>query len=278
MRQPGIILLPFFAGMLLIACSEDDPVTPENPTVLQADQQYYPLLRGSEWQYRFDTTGTDGMPMTGVYLQTSRIEGTREIDGIVYTVQVNETDNGTDVFTDSLFFRKTGEGLYATTATLRFASLFPGLPNLPIDIPEEIAILQYPLETVRDWMIFEFEFRPIPFFAYYFRIEALNRGTETYQGEWKTYYDCRKIRITADAVLPNPEDPTNFLDPLVINETADFWFLPTGGLVAGDGSALIFALLQGRGELTFSQATVHQELLGMNIVQPADTCGVIAAR
>jgi hypothetical protein len=122
------------------------------------------------------------------------------------------------------------------------------------------------------WDIITIEFNQIPLFPIYFRVKGRYLGTGDVQTQRGTLKQCAHTVITIEARFPNPEDPTNILNPLLINEKADFWFTRPYGLALIDGSEAVFILLRGGLPLQRNFAKMRQELTDMNIVQPSPVC------
>ena len=235
------------------------------------DQHFYPTEIGTFWNYRVDTTGQSGPTVRDVSRITARIRGSIVLDSLQYTVQENETISGANTTFDTLYIRKDGEGIHLSSPSLRQGFGGP-LSGFIGSFPKEFLILPANLESTSSWNIINFEFNQIPIFPIYFRVNASYLGKETVQTDFKTYKECARIRIDIDARFPNPQNPTDFLNPLIIKENASFWLARPLGLVVGDGSSLVFTLLSGQIPLSLTKRRVHQEVMGLEIVQPHDPC------
>ncbi len=267
------LLVIILGGLLSGGCSEDSVTVLADAEPIVADQQYYPTEPETFWIYRFDTTGVTGPTVKDAYRKKSSIRSSMKLDSLYYAVQVNETAQGIDVTMDTIFIRKDAKGVYASSFLLQGATGIPGLPGLTIDIPKEVMLMPYPPETGGTWDIFKIEYT-IGFITFYFRAKASYITTEPVTTDYMTFRNCVRIRILVEALLPNPEDPTNILNPLRINETGSFWFTRPGGLVMADGKQIVFDLLDGRfpNILNPPQRRIHQEVTAMDIVQPDDMC------
>lgn len=268
MKPTVSILAVAFAALFIFACSEDNSVVNPNATRLVADQDYYPRETGTFWLYRFDTTGVTGPTVKDVYRRKSTIRGKYRLNGVEYAVQENETTRGIETTYDTIFVRKGDNGIHATSFTLQTLADFLGLTGLGIDIPKEILLIPLDAEPGTSWSIFSFEYDLIV--TFYFRVTARFEGTESVVTDNRTYKNCARIRVDLEALLPFP----NPLTPTRINETGRFWFIKPGGLVVGDGSQIIFDILEGGfpNILNIPKRRVHQEVIAMDIVQPNDSC------
>ncbi len=265
------LILPALLLTLALGSCSKSPVSSGGEPIY-ADQQYYPTLKGTFWTYRIDTTGSDGRTVRDVQRQTSRIIGSMEGDSGIYAVQVNEVSAGVDVTFDTLYIRKSGRGVHFTSPALR-AGLLPNLPGIG-SFPSELLLVPFPLEETygTTWSILNFEFNQIPLFPIYIRVKAAFIGYETVTTDTRTFKNCARILVTIDARFPNLQNPQDLLNPTIIKENASFWLCRPLGLVMGDGSSLLFALLGGRLPFTLQRRRVHQELLNCDIVQPKDPC------
>lgn len=271
-RRPWSLLPTCLALVLLASCGEDSaPVVSADAQKLYADQKYYPFIDGTFWRYRVDTTGESGVTVRDVARRYVRISGTKIVDTLVYTVQSTETTEGIRTTFDTLYLRRTSTGVYASSPMLRNFSLPAPLPD--IGFPKEVLLIPDPLESTPSWSIVNFEYNQIPFIPIHFRISGAYLGLETVQTDFMLFKQCARIRIDLDVRLPNLEDPTDILHPTIIRETASFWFARPLGLVAADGSEIVFTLFAGRIPLNLPQRRVHQEVLGFDIIQPKTPCG-----
>ncbi|GEM_PF-1296845 len=253
-------------------CGETDTVVVSGAREIWHDAKWYPTTIGSVWRYRIDTTDASGDLVPGVFRRTTRIIGDITYDGKRYVVQVNEDVAANTVSFDTTYIRKADDGLYFSSPSLLMLSNLPGIPGSGSGIPRDFKLLPYPLESTPGWEIFNYDIELIPFFKPHIYINARNLGLETVVTEMQTFRDCLRIRIDLDILLPNPQDPTNIFNPLIIKEDASFWFGRPLGLVAGEGSQLLFVLLTGRLPLRASSMRTHLELTGMDIRQPASRC------
>lgn len=270
-----VLLLFCCVALFQEACDENPPVVVANAGILVADMHYYPTLPGTVWRYRIDTTSPGGGMVMNAAQRNSRIVGLQIYAGREYTIQVDENISGGILTVDTLYVRKDLDtGLFLTSPILRTLGRLPGFPGLNIEIPSEFQLFPYPLESAGAWQIVNIEFNQIPFFPIYVRVNAEHLGRESVSTDFMTFRDCAKVRFRIDGRLPNPEDPTNIFNPLIIQEDATFYFARPLGLVVGDGSQLLFTLLTGQIPTTQSRKRVHAELTFMDITQPDDPCGL----
>jgi hypothetical protein len=272
-RHVLLILTAALLCLLWSNCSKETSIVTASSGVLVADMRYYPTFPETVWRYRIDTTSPGGGMVINTAQRVSRITGTQDYNGLRYTVQVDENTDANGVTFDTLFVRKSDSGLYVTSPALRTLGRLPGFPGLNISIPSEFLLFPYPLETAGSWQLIDIEFNQIPLFPIYVRVNASRLGRESAVTSAMTFKDCQKVQFRVDARLPNPQDPTNFLNPLVIREDATFYFARPLGLVMGDGSQLLFTLLTGQIPTTQSRKRVHAEATFLDIVQPNDPCG-----
>ncbi len=272
-RIPLLISAALLLPLLWSACTKEPAVISASAGVLVADMRYYPTFQETIWRYRIDTTNPGGGMVIDAARRVSRISGTQEYNGLHYTIQVDENTDANGVSFDTLFVRKSDSGLFVTSPALRTLGRLPGFPGLNITIPSEFMLFPYPLETAGSWQILDIEFNQIPLFPIYVRVNASRIGRESAVTSSATYKDCQKVLFRVSARLPNPQDPTNILNPLIINEDATFYFARPLGMVMGDGSQLLFTLLTGQIPTTQSRKRVHAEAVFMDIVQPNDPCG-----
>jgi len=270
---PFLILTALLLALFTGDCTDEPPIVTAGAGVLVADMRYYPTFAETIWRYRIDTTNPAGGMVMNAAQRVSRITGAQEYNGLRYAVQVDENTDADGVTFDTLFVRKSDSGLYVTSPALRTLGRLPGFPGLNIQIPPEFKLFPYPLETAGSWQILNIEFNQIPFFPIYVRVNADRVGRESAVTSAMIFKDCQKVRFRLDARLPNPEDPTNFLNPLVLREDATFYFARPLGLVMGDGSQLLFTLLTGQIPTTQSRKRVHVEATFLDVVQPNDPCG-----
>ena len=267
------IFLPLLFLLSLMGCTKETSIVTSDARKLIADMRYYPTFPSTIWRYRIDTTGATGGTVINAAQRISRITGTTVFDNKEYTVQVNENINGADVTYDTIYVRKATDGLYVTSPVLRTLGRLPGFPGMNIQIPSEFKLFPYPLETASTWQLLNIEFNQIPFFPIYVRVNGDYLGRETVPTTMMTFKDLARVRLRIDARLPNPQDPTNFLNPLVIKEEATFAFGRPLGLLVGDGSQILFTILTGQIPLEQSQKRVHTEVTSYEVVQPNEPCG-----
>lgn len=269
MRQLPILL---FLVLLVTACTDDPPAVSMQGDPILADMQYYPLVQGSAWQYRIDTTGSSGTA-TGVGQVQSVIVGTYEADDFTYTVQLNRMIMGGVAEDDTVYVRKAEDGVRMSSPGLQQIGQLTEILGLPIgDLPTEFLAVPYAGGFQASWDILNIEYNQIPFFPIYYRVKGEYRGIKDVETDMRTYRDCAHVVISIEAQLPNLEDPTNILNPLRINESASFWFTRPHGLVVADGSNAIFALLRGGIPLSDTFGRTRQEVIDMDIVQPDPLC------
>lgn len=257
-------------ALLFAACAGDDPVASNAGSEIFVDQGFYPTEIGSTWHYRIDTTGATGGVKKDVARRTATIVGTTVIDTTTWAVQAIETVQGGTSTIDTLFVRKGADGVYLSSPTLRSFALVPGLPIG--NFPKEFLVLPYLIVPNLSWELINFEFTGIPLIQIYFRVKATYLGVQNVATEARTFKDCARIRIDIDARFPNPENPTDILNPLVIKENAVFAMTRPFGLVMADGSEAVLELLRGRIPFGFARRTAHQEVLTFDVVQPGDGC------
>ncbi len=258
-------------AVLVTACAGDDPVASNAGSQIYADQGFYPTIGGSTWYYRVDTTGQTGGLKKDVARRTATMVGTTMLDTTTWAVQAIETVQGGASTIDTVYVRKGGDGVYMSSPALRNFSLLPGLPG-GSTLPKEILLLPYLIVPNLSWDLINFEFTGIPLVQIYFRVKATYVGVQSVTTESQVFKDCARIRIDIDARFPNPENPTDLFNPIVIKESGNFWMSRPFGLVVGDGSEAAFLMLRGRIPLTFARRIVHQEVMTFNVVQPADSC------
>jgi len=260
-------------SVLLLSCDNDNPSVSHEGEILLVDQNYYPELEGTTWQYRIDTSNATGSMLRDVARRTARVQSRQIIDSVTYTVQINETSGAGGTSTDTLFFRKSAGGLFVSSPALQFLSIIPEIPGIG-EFPKEYPVLRIPLVVQTTWPIIEFEFDQIPFFPIYYRVNATYLGLESIQTDIRIFKDCARVRIDLDARFPNPENPTDIFNPLIIKESASFWFSRPIGLVVGDGSEAVVGLISGNLPLANAQRRMRIEIMALDIVQPPDTCDI----
>jgi len=264
-----IVLLPAVAALLLFSCDDAPTVVNSGDRIFYSDQGYYPTEENTFWRYRIDTTGVSGLTMRDVIRRTSRIFGRINIDSLEYTLQINENVGGVNTTYDTLYIRKTESGVYLSSPQLQTFSRFGSFLG---DFPKEVLLIPASLSSASTWNIINYQFDQIPFFPIYFRVSASFLNKESIQLDLTTFKECIKIRVDIDARLPNLQNPQDFLNPTIIKESANFWLSRPLGLVAGDGSEVVFVLLQGRIPLALVKRRMHQELIGFDIIQPKSEC------
>lgn len=259
-----ILLFPLLL-LVVAACTDDPPALSTGGSPVYVDMAYFPLVQGSGWQYRVDTTG-NGTTRKGVAQIQSAITGTRMVNDIEYTVQVNRIITGSGISDDTLYVRRTAEGVMMSSPGLLQLSSISLIPGLPVeDIPTEFLAVPAPGRAVGEWEIFNFEFNQIPLFVVYYRIKGRYRGIEDVETDQRTYRDCARVSIEIEAQFPNPD---NILVPIRLNESADFYYTRPHGLVVADGSSAIFTLLRGGLPLDLTYGSVRQEVIDFDIPQP----------
>lgn len=268
-RFPSFLLTA--AVLLLAACAEDAPTVNNAGTMVMADAGYYPMMAETRWEYRVDSI-RGGVTQKGVATVRARMAGTFSNDSVEYRVQVNEIIRGTLVESDTLYARKAEEGVRLSSPGLQTFSNLPNFPGFPIgDIPRDFLVVPY-TTFLGTWDILNIEFNQIPLISIYFRVKGRNLGISDALTELRTFRQCARVQLIIEAQFPNPQNPTDFLNPIRLNETADFYFTRPQGLVLAEGSAAIFRLLRGDIPLDRNYPRVRQEITSMNIVQPEPFC------
>ncbi|MBL0174069.1 MAG: hypothetical protein IPP94_02190 [Ignavibacteria bacterium] len=274
MNRLLLLSLALVLAVAAASCSGDDDAVSTSGQRVYADQQYYPTLPETVWRYRVDSTGADKRLVRDAYRINSRITGTTfTANDTTYTVQVNEEIRSNGTSFDTLYVRKDDRGVFMSSPSLRNFSLLGQLGaglNLGT-FPKEFMILPLHPEYVTNWDIIRFDYT-ILILNIRFWVTAQYMGRENVTTDMGVFRDCAKVRITVDALFPNPADPTNILNPLRINDKADFWLARPLGLVVGDGAASVFALLNGRVPLSLQARKLHMEPLDMSIAQPSGPC------
>jgi hypothetical protein len=264
-------LLLFAAALLCNACVDDAPPVSTNGAALFADAGYYPTLPESGWEYRIDSI-RGNTTQKGVASVRSAIEGTFSNDSVEYRVQVNEISSGATVEYDTMYVRKAADGVRISSPGLQSLSGLPSIPGLPIgDIPRDFIVVPY-TTFQGTWEILNIEFSPIPLLSFYFRVKGRNLGTSDAVTDLRTFRGCAHIQLVVEAQFPDPANPTDFLNPIRLNETADFYFTRPQGLVLAEGSAAVFRMLRGSIPLDRNYPRVRQEVTSMTIVQPDPFC------
>ncbi len=268
MRTIIILFFNVIAVLAVTACTDDAAPVSTTGGELFADQQYYPVLEGSSWNYRIDSAN-----VTGIAEVRARMIGNRTVDSLVYAVQANEVIRSGSVEVDTQYIRKTDVGVMMSSPGLLQLGSITVIPGGPaIEIPREFLIIPFNPGFQANWDILNIEFNQIPIFPIYFRVKGKYIGTGEVVTQRGTLRNCARITVSIEARLPNLEDPTNFLNPLLINEKADFYFTRPYGLALIDGSQAVFTLLRGGLPLASSFPKIRQELVDMNIVQPSPVC------
>jgi hypothetical protein len=259
--------------LLVASCTQkEDPVSTTGERVL-VDAQYYPTLPETVWQYRMDSTGADRKTVRDVYRVEARLTGETFVSNdTLYAVQLNETVKPSGSTFDTLYVRKDDRGVFMSSPPLRGFSLLSqfGLGNFP----KEFMILPLHPEYVTVWDIIRFDFTQIPLLNIHFYVTAQYMGREAVTTSAGVFKDCAKVRISVDAVFPNPQNPTDILNPIRIRDNADFWMARPLGIVVGDGAESIFLLMNGRIPLSLGGSTkkLRMEVLDMSIAQPTGPC------
>ncbi|MDX9759753.1 MAG: hypothetical protein RBU27_11385 [Bacteroidota bacterium] len=267
----SILVLTAIAVVLFAACAEDAPTVRTTGAALLADAGYYPTLPDSRWEYRIDST-RGGVTQTGAAIVRARTIGVFANDSVEYRIQVNEIIRGTAVEYDTLYARKAEEGVRLSSPGLQTFSNLPNLPGLQIgEIPRDFLVVPY-TSFLGTWDILSIEFNQIPLLSIYFRVKGRNLGIADARTDLRTFRQCARVQLIVEAQFPNPQNPTDFLNPVRLNETADFYFTRPQGLVLAEGSAAIFRLLRGDIPLDRSYARVRQEVTAMDIAQPDPFC------
>jgi hypothetical protein len=260
-----ILPLCTIAIALLAACAEDAPPISTNGERIYADQQYYPLTAGTVWEYRIDTTSTGGQKFKDVGRRFSTIGDIADFDSVSYTIQQNRIAMGGAETIDTLFVRKDRLGVFLSTPGLRSLAMIPSIPGLDLSgVPREILLLPYSALPGQTWRVFNFEYS-IAIITISFRVEGDYIGVQDVRTDWMEFKNCTRIRLSIDARIPNIQSP---LTPLVIKESADFWYTHPGGLVLADGSKAVFDFLSGTLPLATSFGKERLEVVSMNIKQP----------
>ena len=263
-----LFLLPL---LLLAACTEDAPTVSESGTQLMADAGYYPTLPDSRWQYRIVTT-RGGVTQTGVATVRAAMLGTILADSVEYHVQVNEISSGTTVENDTIYVRKAADGVRLSSPGLQSLSGIPAIPGINIgEIPKDFLIVPY-TTFQGSWEIFKIEYSPIPLITLFFRVDGSYMGLTDVQTGLRTFRQCARVRLTVQAQFPDPQNPTDILNPIRFNESADFYFTRPQGLVLAEGSAAVFRVLRGNIPLDRTYPRVRQEATGLDIPQPEPFC------
>ncbi|MBE0642606.1 MAG: hypothetical protein IH600_00835 [Bacteroidetes bacterium] len=266
-----VLLSLFAAAFLLAACTEDAPTVNSEGVKLMADAGYYPTLPGSTWEYRVDSI-RGGVTQKGIAMVRTSIGGTFSNDSVEYRVQVNEITNAAGVEYDTLYARKADEGVRLSSPGLQSLSGLPSLPGFSIgDIPRDFLVVPY-TTFLGTWDILNIEFNQIPLITIYFRVKGRNLGISDAVTELRTFRDCAHVQLIIEAQFPNPQNPTDILNPIRLNETADFYFTRPQGLVLAEGSAAVFRILRGNIPLDRTYPRVRQEITAMSITQPEPFC------
>lgn len=266
------VLLPLFAAVLLFAaCAEDAPTVNTDGVKLLADAGYYPTLPGNTWDYRVDSI-RGGVTQKGVATVHATSEGLFANDSVEYRVQVNAITSGATIEYDTVYARKTAEGVRMSSPGLQSLSGLPSLPGLSIgEIPRDFLIVPY-TTFQGTWDILNIEYNQIPLITIYFRVKGRNMGSSDAVTDLRTFRSCAHVQLIIEAQFPNPQNPTDFLNPIRLNENADFYFTQPHGLVLAEGSAAIFRILRGDIPLDRNYPRVRQEVTAMSIVQPNPFC------
>ncbi len=266
-----IRLLPLLLAVLLSACTEDAPTVHTADLVLMADAGFYPTLPACTWDYRVDSIRA-GVTQKGVAMVHASTEGLFANDSVEYRVQVNRITSGTSIEYDTVYVRKASEGVRLSSPGLQSLSGLPSLPGFSIgEIPRDFLVVPY-TDFLGTWEILNIEFTQIPLLTIYFRVKGRNLGRSDAVTDLRTFHDCAHVQLIIEAQFPNPQNPTDILNPIRLNETADFYFTQPQGLVLADGSAAVFRVLRGSIPLDRSFTRVRQEITAMSITQPELLC------
>jgi hypothetical protein len=259
------------AVLLLAACAENAPTVNTDGVKLLADAGYYPTLPACVWDYRVDSI-RGGVTQKGVAMVRSTTEGLFANDSVEYRVQVNQVSSGTTVEYDTVYVRKASEGVRLSSPGLQSLSGLPSLPGLSIgEIPRDFLVVPY-TSFLGTWDILNIEYNPIPLIIIYFRVKGRNLGSGDAVTELRTFRSCAHVQLIIEAQFPDPQNPMDFLNPIRLNEVADFYFTQPQGLVLAEGSAAVFRMLRGDIPLDRNYPRVRQEVTAMSIVQPDPLC------
>lgn len=266
------LLLPLLAAVLLLAaCAEDAPTINSEGVRLLADAGFYPTLTGNSWEYRIDSI-RGGNIQRGVATLRATTGGLFANDSVEYRVQANEISSGMNVEYDTVYVRKAAEGVRLSSPGMQSLSGLPSLPGFSIgEIPRDFLVVPY-TTFLGTWEILNIEFNQIPLITIYFRVKGKNVGISDAVTDLRTFHDCAHVQLIIEAQFPNPQNPTDFLNPIRLNETADFYFTQPQGLVLAEGSAAVFRMLRGDLPLDRNYTRVRQEITAMTIVQPEPFC------
>ena len=258
-------------AITVFSCSDDQPAAVTGTDPLLHDAQYYPDTKGTFWRYRIDTTGSNGQTVRDVERRNARIGGSITLDSLTYTIQETEIIAGATSRYDTIYIRKDDRGVWMSSPSMQLLSLFGGFSGFS-GFPKEFLIVPANLASESSWDIIRFDFTAIPLVQIYYHVTAAYLGRETIQTDTRTFRECARIRISLDARFPNPANPQDILNPLIIRDNAEFWLARPLGLVVGDGAESIFALLGGRVPFSLEKKRMHMEVLGFDIAQPPEPC------
>jgi len=257
MKKYSLFIFAIGISFLFISCKDDLPPVATQGNAFYADQRYYPTADSSYWLYRNDTISKSGVITKNIAKRASFMHGTRLIDTVMYVIQANTTMSDSGTTYDTVYVSKRDDGTHVTSTALQTFSLFPG-----ISFPKEILLLTNPLVPGTMWSILDFSIT-YSGITISFKVTASYKGVETVHTDLQTYKDCAHIQVSVDVTIPLT---------LSINEKADFWFTKPFGMVVGDGSELVFSLLDGGFSLgAFTGGNfrhMHREVIQMNIPQP----------
>ena len=266
------LFLTIASLFFLAACAEDAPTVSESGASLLADAGYYPTLPESRWLYRIDSIRGSQVQPGVAEVRALALNMTYSNDSVQYRVLVNEVRSGAAVDYDTVYVRKGDDGVRLSSPGLQALSGIPPIPGINIsEIPRDFLIVPY-TTFQGSWDIFNLEFSPIPLLTIYFRVKGSYRGLTDVNTAMGTFRQCARVQLTFEALFPNPQNPTDFLNPIRLNETADFYFTRPQGLVLAEGSAAVFRLLRGDLPLDRSYARVRQEITDLAITQPDPFC------
>jgi hypothetical protein len=270
-RLSSLALAACLAACLAPGCAEEAPTAASGDLPFYADQQYYPTENGTTWTYRIDTISARGVVTSDIGRRLCRIVGPLRVDSTDYVLQVNE-NTGAQAGVDSIYIRKDADGVFLSSPQMQTLGQLAVLQQLGIVIPKEFLVVPQNVLPGLSWSIVNIEYNQIPIFPIWFRVHATYLTREDVQLGGARYKGCAKVRMDISARFPNPENPSDFLNPLLIEQTATFWLSKPFGIVAGDGSESVFTMLRGQLPLTQSATHMRHEVIGMNIVQPQVPC------
>ncbi|MCU7494288.1 MAG: hypothetical protein HF314_18475 [Ignavibacteria bacterium] len=264
MKLRVLVLMAFLSGFLLNSCKNNstEPAAPENKVTAV---NYYPGNVGSRFIYSVDTTGAGG----AIGTRTSVFSGTRTIAGTEYISQVSTIKTGLDSVVNTMYFRRSGTGVFFFIDTTGLYKFFPNSlkSQLTLQIDNELQAFNLNLDKNSPWPAFSMNvkygslptFNIIDLTAYYEGSENLTlnlaSGQETKQAE--------KIRYVFKLSIPDLNNPAN---PSQKTFTADTWFVKDIGVVKFQGNGTILGVLSGNGiDFADTTKTVSQNLTSYTI-------------